>query len=163
MIIVQHDPCKGGERYPMLAYVLMTISAVLTAMCAVRNEYLVKNYKIELNVQNAVLYAGGAVMNLAAFFLLPNPNNSQADLGFFDGYDNPYALAVVAANSLIGIAITAVYKYADAITKCIASDCTAVVLCIISSIFFELKAGRLSLPNIRRQRVFQALSVPGAE
>merc|ERR1711915_425001 len=40
---------------------------------------------------------------------------------------------------MIGLAITAVYKYADAVTKCIASDITAVVLCIISSIFFELE------------------------
>merc|ERR1719401_1638918 len=39
---------------------------------------------------------------------------------------------------MIGLAITAVYKYADAVTKCIASDITAVLLCIVSSFFFEL-------------------------
>jgi len=116
----------------------MSLSAGLTAMCSVRNEYLVKNYKILLNVQNAVLYSGGACMNLFAFFVIPNPNSKQADIGFFDGYDNPLALGVIFINSLIGLAITAVYKYADAITKCIASDLTAVNLCIISSIFFEL-------------------------
>jgi len=143
VVIVQHDPCRGEGRYPLQAYGLMGISAILTALCAVRNEYLVKNYKIGLNVQNAVLYAGGAGMNLMAFCFLPNPNNSQANIGFFEGFDDPLAVAVVVANSLMGIAITAVYKYADAITKCISSDLTAVVLCIISSIFFGLKA---SLP-----------------
>jgi len=140
MIIVQHDPCRGGALYPWLAYALMAFSSILSALCAVRNEYLVKNYKVCLNVQNATLYAGGAGMNLLAFWLLPNPNNSQAALRFFDGYDNPLAIGVIMANALIGIAITAVYKYADAVTKCIASDVTAVVLCILSSFFFHLQA-----------------------
>merc|ERR1719253_2500619 len=79
-------------------------------------------------------------MNLAAFLFVPSPNSKQASLGFFDGYSNPSALAVVLANALIGLAITAVYKYADAITKCIAQDITAVILCIISSFFFGLRA-----------------------
>jgi len=138
MVVVQHNPCKGAARYNPLVYLLMTLSAMLTAACSVRNEYLVKNYSMLLNVQNAVLYAAGALLNLVAFCIIPNPNSKQANIGFFDGYDNPLALGVVFVNSLIGLAITAVYKYADAITKCIASDLTAVNLCIISSIFFEL-------------------------
>lgn len=139
MVIVQYNPCKSSARYSPRAYLLMTISTVVTALCAVRNEYLVKNYKIGLNVQNMVLYSGGILLNLFAFFFLPNPNSSQEDIGFFTGYDNPLACAVVFANAMIGLAITAVYKYADAVTKCIAGDVTAVVLCVISSIFFELE------------------------
>mmetsp|Transcript_23265 Transcript_23265/g.57898 ORF Transcript_23265/g.57898 Transcript_23265/m.57898 type:complete len:355 (-) Transcript_23265:117-1181(-) len=138
MVIVQHNPCKSTTRYPPVVYLMMATSVVLTGLCAVRNEYLVKNYKIGLNVQNLVLYGGGVWMNFLAFLLLPNPNSSQAEMGFFDGYDNPLAIGVVFANSMIGLAITAVYKYADAVTKCIASDITAVVLCIVSSLFFEL-------------------------
>lgn len=138
MVIVQYNPCRSASRYKPVAYMLMTLSAVLTALCAVRNEYLVKNYKIGLNVQNAVLYSGGAWMNLFAFFFLPNPNSTQAKIGFFDGYNNPLAIGVVFSNAMIGLAITAVYKYADAVTKCIASDITAVLLCIVSSMFFEL-------------------------
>lgn len=118
----------------------MAVSAVLTATCAVRNEYLVKNYKIQLNVQNAVLYAVGSTLNICAFKYIPNPNNKQSDIGFFDGYSNPLAVGVVCINGVIGLAVTAVYKYADAITKCIASDITAVILCILSTIFFELEA-----------------------
>jgi len=138
MVIVQYNPCKSSSRYKPVAYGLMALSTGLTGLCAVRNEYLVKNYKVGLNVQNMVLYAGGVWMNLFAFACLPNPNSSQAKVGFFDGYDNPLALGVVFANAMIGLAITAVYKYADAVTKCIASDVTAVVLCIVSSLFFEL-------------------------
>mmetsp|Transcript_47715 Transcript_47715/g.152384 ORF Transcript_47715/g.152384 Transcript_47715/m.152384 type:complete len:372 (-) Transcript_47715:89-1204(-) len=138
MVIVQYNPCKSEARYNPAAYLLMSLSAVLTALCAVRNEYLVKNYKIGLNVQNMVLYSGGIWMNIFAFMFLPNPNSTQAGLGFFDGFNNPLAIGVVFANAMIGLAITAVYKYADAVTKCIASDVTAVVLCIVSTFFFEL-------------------------
>lgn len=140
MIVVQWDPCTQSGIYRPLAYCCMAVSTSFTALATVRNEYLVKNYKIALNVQNAVLYAGGFWMNLAAFFFLPNPNSSQASLGFFDGYSNPLALGVVTCNALIGLAITAVYKYADAVVKCIAGDVTAVLLCILSSFFFGMKA-----------------------
>merc|ERR1719343_285286 len=139
MVIVQYNPCKSAGRYGPMAYILMTCSTVLTALCAVRNEFLVKNFKVGLNVQNATLYSGGAFLNLFAFCFLPNPNSAQAAIGFFHGYDNPLAIGVVFANAMIGLAITAVYKYADAVTKCFASDITAVLLCIISSLFFELQ------------------------
>jgi hypothetical protein len=140
MIIVQYNPCKGKALYSPLAYLCMGISTLLTAVSAVRNEYLVKNYAIGLNVQNCVLYSGGVILNLAAYMLIPNPNSSQRDIGFFDGYDNFLAVGVVIANAMIGLAITAVYKYADAVVKCFASDITAVLLIIISTFFFALKA-----------------------
>lgn len=140
MIVVQYDACKRSAIYQPLAYLCMVVSTAVTAITSARNEYLVKNYKIDLNVQNATLYAGGFLMNLLAFACCPNPNSSQAALGFFDGYDNPLAVGVVFANALIGLAITAVYKYADAVTKCIAGDITAVLLCIVSTIFFGLQS-----------------------
>jgi len=144
MIVVQYDPCRSRPIHRPLAYACVTVSAVVTGISTVRNEYLVKNYKIGLNVQNMTLYTGGVWMNLLAFLVIPNPNSKQAVLGFFEGYDNPLALAVVFANAMIGLAINAVYKYADAITKCIASDITAVLLCILSQIFFGLEASVLT-------------------
>lgn len=140
MIVVQYDPCRSRPLYPALAYVCMIFSTIVTATTTVRNEYQVKQYKISLNVQNATLYAGGIWMNLLAFFFVPNPNSTQAAIGFFEGYGNPLAVGVVVCNGLIGLAITAVYKYADAVTKCIAGDITAVLLCIISSFLFGLRA-----------------------
>lgn len=139
IIIVQHDPCSGHARYAPFVYGLMAFSITITSVCSVRNEYLVKNYSISMNVQNCVLYGGGAGLNVMAFFFLPNPSSKQAGIGFFDGYNEPMALGVVLCNTLIGIAINFVYKYADAVLKCISTDCTAVVLCIVSSVFFNLK------------------------
>lgn len=139
MVVVQYNPCNGSARYRNIAYILMTFSTMLTALCAAWNEHMLKHYNIGVNVQNIVLYSGGAVMNLLAFFCLPNPNSSEASIGFWDGYSDPAALGVVFLNAVIGLAITAVLKYADAITKCIAMDITAVLLCIVSSLFFELQ------------------------
>merc|ERR1719321_2582206 len=79
-------------------------------------------------------------MNLAAFFLLPNPNSSEASIdGFLDGYDNPLAVAVVVANAIIGLAVTMVYKYADAVVKCIAGNITSVLLLVYSAIFLKVE------------------------
>jgi len=140
MIVVQYDPCKSAALYEPRAYGFMAVSCVVTSVCAVRNEYMAKGFKVGLNVQNIVMYAGGVVMNLFAFACLPNPNSAQSELGFFDGYSSPLACGVVFCNAMIGLAITAVYKYADAITKCISSDVTAVLLVIISTFVFHLKS-----------------------
>eukprot|EP00435_Cladocopium_sp_Y103_P051535 s1157_g16.t1 len=137
MITVQYDPCKGAGVYSPFAYGCLCLSTAITAISAARNEFLVKNFQITLNVQNAVLYSGGVIFNLLAFLLLPNPNSKNANIGFFEGYDF-LAIGVVCSNALIGIVITAVYKYADAVVKCIASDITAVLLIILSSFFFGL-------------------------
>ena len=64
IIIVQHDPCRGHGRYPLREYGLMAFSVGITAVCTVRNEYIVKHYMIALNVQNSVLYASGAALNV---------------------------------------------------------------------------------------------------
>lgn len=138
MVIVQYNPCKGEGLYSPRAYAYMCLSTVITAITAARNEYLVKNYTISLNVQNGVLYGGGVCANLVAFLILPGVG-SQKNIGFFEGYENPLAVGVVVANCFVGLAITAVYKYADAVVKCFASDVTAVLLVIISVLFFDLQ------------------------
>lgn len=140
MMVVQYDPCRSKAIHRPFAYCSLVLGACITGVCAARNEYLVKNYKITLNIQNMVLYSTGASMNLAAFFFVPNPSSIQANIGFFDGYDTPAAIMVVVANGLVGLAINYVYKYMDAIAKCIASDITAVLLCIISSVCFGLES-----------------------
>mmetsp|Transcript_63634 Transcript_63634/g.179088 ORF Transcript_63634/g.179088 Transcript_63634/m.179088 type:complete len:380 (+) Transcript_63634:123-1262(+) len=139
MVIIQYNPCKGAGMYSPMAYLCMSLSTFITAVTAARNEFLVKNYKISLNVQNIVLYASGVALNLLAFFFAPTFNGAQR-IGFFTGYDNPLAIGVVVANSCIGLAITAVYKYADAVVKCFASDVSAVSLIIISTFFFGLQS-----------------------
>jgi len=144
IVVVQYDPIKGAPILSGRTYVCIFISIFITALTTVRNEYLVKNYKIDLNVQNFVLYAGGALMNLFAFFFLPNPNSTHANIGLFEGYDSWAARGVVLSNAVIGIAITLVYKYADALVKMIATDCTTMILMIFSTTFLGTRSTLLT-------------------
>merc|ERR1711907_676827 len=59
-------------------------------------------------------------------------NNATADIGFLDGYDRWAAKCVILSNAFIGIAISLVYKYADALVKMIATDCTTTILMMFS-------------------------------
>ena len=90
-------------------------------------------------VQNLALYGYGIVFNLIAY-QLPNPYSTSHS--FFDGYDRFSAVATIICNALIGIAISAVYKYADAITKVMATDATSVILVVASVLFFGF-SGRM--------------------
>lgn len=144
IIVVQYNPCKGVSILPQRAYFLLAISVLITGITSVRNEYLVKNYKIDLNVQNAILYGGGFAMNLFSFFCLPNPNDSKAGIGFFEGYDTLSAKGVVVTNAFIGLAITLVYKYADAVVKMIATDCTTMILMIFSAVVLNFPSTPLT-------------------
>merc|ERR1719247_3149613 len=72
-------------------------------------------------------------MNLFAFCFLPNPNSTHVNIGLFDGYDTWSTKGVILSNAFIGIAISLVYKYADALVKMIATDCTTTILMIFSA------------------------------
>ena len=136
LVIVQYDSCKGAPSQSMSSYALLTVSVSITAVCSVWNERVVKSGTASLHVQNAALYTCGTILNLALFFTLPA---SYPALGvdpatggrpaFFHGY-TAAAMAVIGCNCLLGLVITAVYKYADAIIKTFATgvgDCTAAV------------------------------------
>jgi len=133
ILVVQYNPCLGRPLLPFFTYACLVFQVIVTALTTVRTEYIVKNFKIDLNVQNMVLYGGGTAMNLFAFCFLPNPNNVQANIGLFDGYDTWAARGVILSNAFIGIAISLVYKYADALVKMIATDCTTTILMIFSA------------------------------
>mmetsp|Transcript_45942 Transcript_45942/g.74951 ORF Transcript_45942/g.74951 Transcript_45942/m.74951 type:complete len:356 (+) Transcript_45942:118-1185(+) len=130
-IIVQYDPVKGVGILPLSAYVIVFVSVTITSVCSVWNENMIKTLGAGLNVQNAVLYAFGTVLNLMIFFAIESK-------GFFEGY-NVLGCLVVFTNGMMGIAITAIYKYTDAVMKTFASATTTGVLIILSSIFFGLR------------------------
>lgn len=131
LFVVRFNPCSKAAGPGLPVYAGMLLLAALAASCAVRHEYLLKNLDIGLHVQNIVLFLAGSVMNLLAFFLLP------AEVGFFAGYDDPMAISIVVANAMIGVAITVVYKYMDAITKCIVFIVAVLAFCIIKAHAFD--------------------------
>lgn len=134
MVCVQFNPCTGLPVHSPLAYALLSLSALITAITTVRNEYIVKHYNVSLHVQSMVMYGGGVILNVLAFALVPNPNNAQQAIGFFEGYTTWPAVGVVLLNALIGLAVTAVYRYADAMAKAMATDCTTIILMVFNSL-----------------------------
>jgi hypothetical protein len=58
-------------------------------------------------------------------------------VGFFEGY-TWLAFGVIVANSLMGLVITAVYKYADALVKTFATACATATLYLLNMTLFHL-------------------------
>jgi hypothetical protein len=125
----------------MSGLTVMCVSVMLTALSSTGNAYIIKTISAEtpLPLQNMVLYGTGAVMNYQVFLLSYSGFlYGSNDAGFFDGYDNPYAVGVVFCSGLIGVAITFVYKYGDAVIKCFATVLSSMLLIVFSTIFFDL-------------------------
>jgi drug/metabolite transporter (DMT)-like permease len=129
MIVMQYDDCANRPDYNPLVYALICVSCVLTALCTTVNANLVKTSTLPLHVQNGLLYIGGFTINCLLFVFLEEKS-------FFEGYDNFPALLILLLNSSIGLIISFVYRYADAIAKMIATDISAIILIAISAVFF---------------------------
>eukprot|EP01116_Phalansterium_solitarium_P021668 TRINITY_DN6827_c0_g1_i1.p1 TRINITY_DN6827_c0_g1~~TRINITY_DN6827_c0_g1_i1.p1 ORF type:complete len:387 (-),score=144.65 TRINITY_DN6827_c0_g1_i1:540-1700(-) len=137
LAIVQYDPCKDGSILPAYVYAVLISAVLITSVSSVWNEHMVKNHRASLHVQNMGLYAFGFTLNLLGFLMMPIllPAEPSAHIPFFEGYTLT-AIGVVFCNSIVGVVITAVYKYADAIVKTFASACSTCVFLFVSPIFF---------------------------
>lgn len=143
LIISLYDPCKGTVQG---SYALLIFSVFITAVCSVWNEQVVKKFNASLYSQNIILYTVGSILNLLVFFLAPASYPAKgvdpvtgAAVSYFAGY-TPAVLGVIACNSLLGLAITVVYKYADAIIKTFASATGTGVLLVVNTMLFATPA-----------------------
>jgi drug/metabolite transporter (DMT)-like permease len=137
LLLTQWNDCTGHLNISPVAFFALLFSCVLTVFSSVLNARVIKTLDTPLPVQNMTLYSMGAVLNFQAFILSYSGflyGSNQA--GFFDGYDNIYAIGVVLMNGLIGVAITFVYKYGDAVIKCFATVLSSMILVIVSVLFF---------------------------
>lgn len=137
LVVAQYDACKGQSVLSPTVYLVLFISLFNSSIANVWNEHVIKNFNFAgLAVKNIYLYAFGAILNMVAFmyYRIAIPETPQ----FFEGYGFA-AMGVVTSNACIGIAMNAVYKYADALVKNVSTTTTTVVLLIVSSMFF---AGR---------------------
>ena len=115
---------------PVLApatYALLLLSLTITSYTSVANDKLLKEQRCSLHVVNAVLYAFGVVLNFA---LLAVAGKGAGRL--LVGFDRLSTYPVLLCNALIGIAVTAVYKYTDATMKTFGSACATSVLMLIN-------------------------------
>jgi len=136
LVTVQFDPCKGRLDLPNYLYGWMAIGVFMTALNAVCNDKLLKDIPMSMHVQNMILYGGGCAMNVLCFNILPNPVG-DGSIGFFEGYDNIWACLVILFNAMIGIAISAVYKYCDAVVKTFATAAVTIVMVVFSAVYLD--------------------------
>lgn len=142
LVIVQYDACRSSPLFSTKFYFLLIASSLITAICTVVNEHLVKTYSVNLNLQNAILYSFGFILNLSVFIFFPNIYG-HGQKGFFEGY-SWMVVAVIGCNSILGIAITFVYKYADAIVKTFSTACASGVLLFLNVTLFHVHTNLIS-------------------
>ncbi|KAI3636082.1 hypothetical protein MIR68_005963 [Amoeboaphelidium protococcarum] len=133
LVMFQWDPCVGKPLHAPYLYLALCMAVSITTISSVWNDFLLKNVPISLNSFNAIMYGFGVLLNFCFYI----HDAYKGWPSFFTGYTGG-AWLVVFCNSIIGIVITLVYKYGDALVKTFASSITAVLLMVISSIFFGL-------------------------
>lgn len=135
LIIVQYDACKKMPIFEAKLYIILLLNCSISSVCTVWNEHLLKTYSVTIHIQNMALYFFGSIANMC-LFMYSYKYSENYSKGFFEGYSLS-VFAVVLCNSLLGLVITAVYKYADAIIKTFSSACATGALLILNWSLFH--------------------------
>lgn len=136
LVVAQFGPnCTNTPILQPYAYGLLLVSLLNSAGCAVWNDHMLKckQYKaVSMHVINMSLYASGFLLNgtILLFSRLPEEGH------IFSGFDRPETYLVLVCQSSFGLAISAVYKYADAVVKTFALSCATSILLMIDLLFF---------------------------
>ncbi|KAL2071809.1 hypothetical protein VTL71DRAFT_13044 [Oculimacula yallundae] len=140
----QYTP-DTGTNYPLSTYMVLLFQVFVSSVAGVYNQSLLKDENVSLHAQNAVLYGCGIVINGVVHLTLSFVTDDEP--GFFVGYTNSAAYLVIVSNVFIGLAITAVYKYANAVIKCLATAVATGILLYISPILFGTTMAPLIIPG----------------
>jgi len=129
-----------GTNAPLLSlrsYVVLLISLTITSICSVYNDKVLKDHAniASLHTVNALLYAAGALLNGLVYLF--SSSSTIARRSFFSGFDRPFTWIVLFFNTVIGIVVSAVYKYADATIKTFASACATSGLLLINILIYN--------------------------
>ncbi|KAF2435425.1 hypothetical protein EJ08DRAFT_337087 [Tothia fuscella] len=143
IVTTQYRP--GGAAYPLSTYLILLFQTTISAISSVYNQNLCKSVDKSLHVMNMTLYGSGMCLNLMLHFVIRLIEWDEP--GFFTGYGSWGACMVILSNVFIGLAMTAVYKYADAIIKCFATAISTGVLLYVSPILFNVTLSFLVLPG----------------
>lgn len=131
--IIQYDVTKGVPVLSAVAYVLLSAATSITAVSSVWNQLVLKGFSVPLNLQNSILYTFGVLTSTVCFWVGP----AKSDKGFFEGY-TWLGVLLIFFQALHGLAVSFVYKYADAIIKNFANSSVMAVLVCVSALWFGL-------------------------
>jgi drug/metabolite transporter (DMT)-like permease len=143
MIVAQYDPCKGSLRMELVVYVSGFIGLLLTSSCSVMNTELLKRNanKVSMHSINMTMYIVGTIFNLIMH------NVDGGGLTLFENYTKE-TLLVILCNSLLGLAVTFVYKYADAIIKTLAQSLNICSLLVFGPVLFGSEVSFMELVGV---------------
>ena len=134
--MTQYNVCAASTALAHTTYAMLFMSVLIAAFTSVWNERQLKRVPLSMHAQNMIMYSGGCVFNVIGHYA--TALSDAASPGFFHGY-NAATVGVVLVNACTGVAITAVYKFADAVMKSLALSLVTVVVTLLSWALFGLQ------------------------
>jgi hypothetical protein len=131
--------CSNTPVLPWHAYGLLLLSLLISSVCGVWNDHMLKDerhHAASMHVINTLLYAYGFLLNGLAYAASAGTTGTSTGSSILAGFDEPVTYLVLACQSLFGVAISAVYKYADAAVKTFALSCATSLLMTINVLAF---------------------------
>jgi hypothetical protein len=135
LVIAQYGVhCDNKAVFGTHVYGILFLSLVITSACGVWNDKILKDSdgSASMHTVNALLYMFGFALNSMVYLATTRTSN---DVHFFSGFDRITTYIILACQSFVGIAVTAVYKYMDAAAKALATACATTVLLVIDIAF----------------------------
>lgn len=130
---------SGGDsklQFGLDGLLLMIFTLALGSFNTVYNAATIKDQsaKHPVQVQNAILYSFGFITNLFVFFFTMKPDDNS----FFYGYNHASVIILLFLNSTVGVTISFVYKFGDAVLKTLSQPMSSSILVFISYLFFSM-------------------------
>lgn len=137
---------KVQFTYGAESIVIMTATILFGSFNTVYNASVVKkessNYPV--HVQNSILYCAGFVINLFLYWASKpmathddDGDGNNATKSFFYGYDNINVIVLLILQATVGVTISMVYKYGDAVLKTLSQPMVSSILVILSYFIFN--------------------------
>jgi len=92
-------------------------------------------------VQNGMLYSFGTIINLLLYLIRRAPGDPH----FFHGYNNPNVIVMLIFESSVGVTISMVYKYGDAVLSSISKPLVSALLLFLSKVLFDAPLDMIKL------------------
>ena len=126
----------GTQQRPLLGLFAVIVSCLMSGFAGVYFEKILKGTKQSIWLRNVQLGVLGTVIGFITMEL--KEGEKVRDLGFFYGYD-AMVWVVICLQSLGGLLVAVVVKYADNILKGFATSAAIIVSCIASMFFFSFQ------------------------
>lgn len=126
------DNKDDGDNYILGLFFVVIMSICSTSASIYTEKYFKQTQKLSIFYQNIVLYIYGIILNIFVILFL-----RQSDKGILDGFDQAGCM-VLAAQSLMGVSLSFIFKYLDNIVYVIALTVAMLITAIFSMAFFGL-------------------------